>query len=77
LREDRQGTFRRVSVGKWRHIRYPGWVRFYGGYGNILDVEVRSRVKNAEWQVLQAFVGFIDRHFSERIRAVNIQYGND
>ena len=30
----------------------------------------------AEWQLLQAILGFIDRHFADEIRAINIQYGN-
>jgi hypothetical protein len=32
--------------------------------------------KESEWQLSGAILGFIDRHFGPKVRAINIQYGN-
>jgi len=76
LRREEKGTWRRSGTGKWIHERYYGWVTFERSLGNILSVELRSKVQDAEWQLLSAFVGFVDRHFSNKIRAVNIEFAD-
>ncbi len=75
-----QGTFRRSAPkeknrAKWTHIRYPGWIKLRRGMGEEVQIEVRSRRKGSEWQLLQAILGFVDRHFGNKIRAIHIQYG--
>lgn len=73
LRRKGKGLFRRVGTGKWHHKNYWGWVRFEESLGNILNVEVSTKTDQV-WQLLTAFIGFVERHFGDRILAVNIQY---
>jgi len=75
LRSGGKGTFRRSATGRWIHERYYGWVKFERGLGNVVNVELKSRVQDSEWQLLSAFIGFLDRHYSSKISALNIQYG--
>ncbi len=74
------GTFRRSAskqkgVAKWAHSTYPGWVWLERGLGEVVLAELDSRSSNQdEWQLLHAFLGFVDRHFGDKIAAINIQY---
>ncbi len=73
-----KGTFRRRGAkrknkAKWTHSRYAGWIKLARGKSEVVQIEVRSK-KEAEWQLLHAILGFLDRHFGARIRAVHIQY---
>jgi len=77
LRTKKKGTWRRSTTGKWTHKNFYGWVNFKKGLGNILHIEVRSKVPEAEWALLEAFIGFVDRHFAKKISAINIQYAAD
>lgn len=74
IRHVKLGTFRRVARGKWRHKKFPGWLRFEKSFGNVMTIEVRSILQEKEWQLLSAFIGFVDRNFAGKIRAINIQY---
>ncbi len=67
-------TFVRQRAGRWMHKRYPGWINWDEVSGGILVVEIQSRVADAEWQLLRAFVGYLDRHFSEQIESITITY---
>jgi hypothetical protein len=74
-----KGTFRRGKAkekdrAKWKHKSYNGWVNFARGMGEIVEIEVRSKKQGVEWQLLQSILGFLDRHFEDKIRAINIQY---
>jgi hypothetical protein len=60
-------TFRRVREGRWKHVKYPGWVQWDQAAGGLLVAEIQSKVKDHEWQVLQAFVGYLDWHLGEHI----------
>ena len=44
--------------------------------GEVVGIEVHPKKDIAEWQLLQAILGFIDRHFADEVRAINIQYEN-
>lgn len=76
----KRGTFFRcgsedATCATWSHVVYRGRVRFQRSAGEVVTVEVKARRKAGdEWQLLQAFVGFMDRHFGESIRDVNIQF---
>ena len=78
----RKGTFYRAGArardrSKWRHRRYGGWVNIGRGLGELVIAEVHGKPNGAEtdeWQLLSAFLGFLDRHFGEQIVAINIQY---
>jgi len=70
------GTWRRSGKkvrdrAKWTHSRYPGWVKIARGMGEVVQIEVHSEV---EWQLLDAILGFLDRHFAEEIRSIHIYY---
>ncbi len=79
LSRKNQGTFRRSAPrgknrARWNHLRYPGWIKLRRGTGEEVQIEVRSKRGGSEWQLLQAILGFVDRHFGERLRAIHIQY---
>jgi len=80
LSRKNKGTFRRSAPKqknrpKWTHKSYQGWLKLKRGMGEVVEIEVRSK-KGAEWQLLRAILGFVDRHFGPKVRAINIQYGN-
>ncbi len=70
------GTWRRSGKkvrdrAKWLHSRYPGYVKLARGMSETVQIEVHSEV---EWQLLDAILGFLDRHFGEEIRSIHIFY---
>ena len=67
-------TFYRQRAGRWLHKRYKGWIKWSETSGGILVVEVQSRIEDTEWQLLRAFIGYLDRHFSDQIESVTIIY---
>jgi len=67
-------TFYRQRAGRWLHKRYKGWIKWSEVSGGILVAEVQSRVEDTEWQLLRAFIGYLDRHFSDQIESVTIVY---
>jgi hypothetical protein len=78
LAKRNRGTFHRSAAkeknrAKWTHTTYPGWIRIERGMGEIVMIEVHSK-DGAEWQLLQAILGFLDRHFSDKIRSLHIHY---
>ena len=79
LAKKNRGTFHRSAAkqrnrAKWSHSNYPGWINTGRGLGEVVLIEVHSKKEGAEWQLLQAILGFLDRHFSDSIRAMNINY---
>jgi hypothetical protein len=77
-RKDR-GTFRRRGRkskhrAEWIHVRFPGRLALKRGEREVVEIQVRSK-KGTEWQLVRAILGFLDRHFGPRVRAVIIQYG--
>lgn len=60
---------------KWSHASYKGWINLERAAGEVVTAEVRSVSKSGdEWQLLHAFIGWLDRHFGDEIQAINIQY---
>ena len=80
LRQSSKGTFRRTgskqsNCAKWGHERFDGWLWLERGVGEVVTVQLQSRTEDeSELQLLRAFIGFVDRHFADKIQAVNIQY---
>jgi hypothetical protein len=80
LAKRNKGTFHRSGpkqkdVAKWSHATYDGWVWLERGLGEVVLAELGTRSSNGdEWQLLHAFLGFLDRHFADKIAAINIQY---
>jgi hypothetical protein len=56
------------------HKTYGGWINWDEASGGVIVAEVRSKVPNSEWQLLQAFVGYLDRHFGKNIDSITITY---
>jgi hypothetical protein len=67
-------TFRRVREGRWKHVKYPGWIRWGQAAGGLLVAEIHTRVKDHEWQMMDAFIGYLDRHLGEHIESISIYY---
>ena len=67
-------TFHRVREGRWKHAKYPGWIEWDDAPGGLLVAEIRTKVKDHEWQLLQAFVGYLDRHLGDHIESISIHY---
>lgn len=67
-------TFQRVREGRWKHVKYPGWIEWDESPGGLLVAEIRTRVKDHEWQMLQAFVGYLDRHLGDQIESLSVYY---
>ena len=55
-------------------MRHPGWVQWDEAAGGMLIAEIQTKVKDHEWQLLEAFVGYLDRHLGERIESISIYY---
>lgn len=66
-------TFYRKAAGKWGHKTYRGWIKWTDVPGGILVAEVLSPAES-EWQLLQSFIGYLDRHLADYIESVSILY---
>jgi hypothetical protein len=67
-------TFKRQREGRWVHARYSGWINWDLARGGIIVAEVQSKRAETEWQLLQAFIGYVDRHIGEYVQSINIIY---
>ena len=80
LRRRNTGTFRRAAGKqknrtKWMHASYPGWIKMQRTIGGGIAAEIGTKGKaGGEWQIIHAFLGFVDRHFADHVESVNIQY---
>jgi hypothetical protein len=79
LRKKNRGTFYRTAgkkrnSSKWRHRAYPGWLNLERGLSEVVLAEIHAPAPEQQWQLLSAFLGFIDRHFGKRILAITIHY---
>jgi len=67
-------TFVRQKEGRWKHKRYQGWINWDEAQGGLLVAEVKTLDPKVEWQLLQAFIGYLDRHLSEHIESISVTY---
>lgn len=80
LARKERGTFFRTGVKQrgratWSHVTYKGRVMIERSSGEVVTVEMKSLSEAGDqWQLLHAFVGFMDRHFGKSIKAINIQF---
>lgn|SRR5688500_18554685 len=75
ISRQRPGTFSRAGTktankAKWKHVRFKGWINLKRERTEI----VTAKVNSADWQLLSAFVGWIDRHFGDQVQSVTIHY---
>ena len=80
LARKQKGTFRRrgpkrKNSAQWSHLRFPGRLRLRRGGDEVVEIRLKSK-KGEEWQLVGAILGFVDRHFAAKVRAINIQYGD-
>lgn len=79
LRKKNQGTLHRsgkkkAGVEKWVHNTKKGWIRFQKCLDGMLVATVQSLDAAAEWELLNSFIGFLDRHFRTEISNINLSY---
>jgi hypothetical protein len=67
-------TFVRQREGRWRHKKYQGWINWQEVQGGILVAEIKTLNVAVEWRLLQAFIGYLDRHLSHHIESISITY---
>jgi len=67
-------TFFRQRAGRWQHKNYSGWINWDEANGGVVVAEIQSKVSNMEWQLLQSFVGYLDRHLGSKIDSITITY---
>jgi len=71
----REVELHRKGRAKWAHQKHPGWVKLARGMGGVVLAEIRTKADpDQEWQLFQAFLGFLDRNFRENLAAINIQF---
>jgi len=67
-------TFQREREGRWKHVKYHDWIHGDQAAGGLLVAEIHTRAKDHEWQVMDAFIGYLDRHLGEQIESISIYY---
>jgi hypothetical protein len=67
-------TLYREKEGRWKHTRYAGWISWEEGSAGILVAVVQTKKPETEWQLLQAFIGYLDRHLAENIDSITVYY---
>lgn len=67
-------TFQRTGTGRWKHVKYPGWIQWDEAAGGLLIAEIHTKVKDHEWQMMDAFIGYVDRHLGEQIESISVYY---
>ena len=66
--------FLRLHEGHWKHVKYPGWIKWDQAAGGLLVAEIHTKVKDHEWQMMDAFIGYLDRHMGEQIESISLYY---
>jgi hypothetical protein len=67
-------TFHREREGRWKHVKYAGWITWDQAPGGLLVAEIQTKVKDHEWQMMDAFIGYLDRHLGEQIESISVYY---
>jgi hypothetical protein len=67
-------TFYRQKEGRWKHVKYSGWINWDEAPGGILVAEIQSKVEGTDWQLLQSFVGYLERHLGKHIESITIYF---
>jgi hypothetical protein len=79
IRRNGRGTFSRARARKrngarWTHVRYKGSISFEPSRSEAVEVAIRSPDRGDEARLLSSFLGWLDRHFGERLSSIKIQY---
>lgn len=79
IRNAGRGTFflagrKLKNSAKWKHKAYPGEITLKRQDERSVSAKIRSHAKTGEWQMMSAFLGFVDRHFGDEIASISIRY---
>lgn len=67
-------TFFMKKRNVWHHEKYPGWINIKSLGKRIVVFEIQTRAEGKEWQLTQALVGYLNRHFSKDIEQLSIYF---
>ena len=67
-------TLYRDSKHKWKHTSYPGWIAWEEPVSGMLVARIQTHAEGQEWQILNAFLGYLNRHFGKDIESIQIYY---
>jgi hypothetical protein len=78
IRRGGRGTFYRAgragrNAAQWKHRRYGGSVNLSRGESEAVTAKIRGQA-GGDWQMLLAFLGFVDRHFGDKVAKMMIDY---
>ena len=79
IRSAGRGTFFRAgpsrkNTASWKHKAYPGRVDLKRQSSGAVSARIKSAAHAREWQMMSAFLGFVDRHFGDKVTAISIRY---
>jgi hypothetical protein len=79
IRKNGRGTFSRkgpvrAGTATWNHKRFKGSVSLKREDAELVTAKVRSRTTEDEGGLLKAFLGFVDRHFGDKVATITIHY---
>jgi hypothetical protein len=82
LRKRKQGTLHRAGPKrkereKWVHSSYYGWIQFQRCLGGVTVALIQSKNPEVEWQLLTSFIGFLDRHFRDKLVSITLAYDEE
>jgi len=80
IRKSGRGTFSRSGAkrrdwARWSHVRYKGSIKLQEGESDAVEVEIKSPDRGDEARLTSSFLGWLDRHFGDRLSSVHIRYG--
>lgn len=67
-------TLVRVARHKWRHKRHPGTISWDESVPGVLVAKIWTRIDGEEWQILNSFLGYLNRHFGDDIQSIAIHF---
>lgn len=70
----------KAGVITWQHKNpeFTGKLILSKGLGEVVVVELQDRSKKQnQWQLLSAFLGWLDRYFAESVESITIHYRGD
>jgi hypothetical protein len=79
IRRKGRGTFSRkgparASTATWSHKRFKGLVSLTREDADMVKAKIRSGTSQDEGGLLKAFLGFVDRHFGDKVATITIHY---
>jgi hypothetical protein len=70
----RKKSRKKSGEEKWSHTSNWGWIHFQRCFGEILVVVVNPKKEEDEWHLVNAFVGYLHRHFNDKISSIQLNY---